>query len=57
MAQNSDRGDKPRQTTSRESGAGEATNRAKSDRKTTSSGNKRRKSSFHPRKVKKQPLP
>ena len=36
MAQNSDRGDKPRQT--------------------TSSGNKRRKSSFHPRKLKKQPL-
>ena len=34
MAQNSDRGDKPRQT--------------------TSSGNKRRKSSFHPRKLKKQ---
>ena len=56
MAQNSDRGDKPRQTTSRESGAREATNSAESDRKTTNFGNKRRKSSFHPRKLKKQPL-
>jgi len=46
MAQNSERGDQPRQTTSRESGA----------RQANSTGNKRRKSSFHPRKLKKQPL-
>ena len=46
MAQNSDHGDKPRQTTSRGSGA----------QQKTDTGNKRRKSSFHPRKLKKQPL-